>query len=575
MHTIKPTPILKKIFYIGTVVLTLSACGGGDQDRGRVTLFEQNFSGVAVDGHIARAKVFIDSNNNATRDPWESFSFTDDAGYYGYNPNTGKDYCASDATEEEQQYCLSSQSPLGSVVIRVDGGYDRLTGEPFIGQLSRRINALNPADRTQLVITPITTLLTSIEDPTAHENILAALGIEEQDLDIDYLNSRGNREIDGHLLNTALKIHKTITILSDRIDDAYEQMHDTTGMPNDASQALYKNLADTLTLPSTQNLNATSLHNTLTDPNLLIQILDNAESTIRNTYDKYNIDLPLDMGSPNNPQKLNRPASVAAQIPLLVDLLLDDAIDQGQILGYIRALETVVIKSVNESTQDDRTINNAFEFFFNANNTALIEALRVALSDDKADINALVNNDFSGEDFNSIASITNAARIQDNANAFSDLDGKQLLISDLDLGYLPNNLSDIELELYFKAGNDELSGSITACAKYIDGASQDSLGEGNFRGEILNGFWSLLGATKENPQSYSLLLTFDFLGANYQAIMKPAGNTTVNGIEYQQIRFDYNGDIKVWHSEAGLSAQQTIPTNSNECAQRLPSRIGI
>ncbi|WP_053981563.1 hypothetical protein [Marinagarivorans algicola] len=566
---------LKNIFGIGAAILMLSACGGGDQDRGKVSFFEQNFSGVAVDGHIARAKVFIDSNNNATRDPWEDFSFTDDAGYYGYNPNTGTDYCASDATPEEQQYCLSSQSALGNVVIRVDGGYDRLTGEPFVGQLSRRINALNPADRTQLVITPITTLLTSIQDPTNYENILAVLGIEEKDLDIDYLNSRGNNEIDSYLLNTALKIHKTITILSDRIDDTYTQMRETTGMPNDASQALYKNLANTLTLPNSQDISAISLDNILTNPNALLQILDNTEKTIRNTYNKYNIDLPLDMGSPDNPKKFNRPAKIAAQIPPLIDLLLTDVIDQGQILGYIRALEVVVIKSVNESIQDDSTINNAFDFFFNTGNTALIEALRIALSDDKADINALVANDFSGDDFNNIAAITHAARIQDDANAFRDLDGKQLLISDLDLGYLPNNLSDIELELYFKAGDSELSGSIIACAKYIDGASQNSLGEGNFKGEILNGFWSLLGATQEHPKSYSLLLTFDFLGANYQAIMKPAGSTTVNGIEYQKIRFDYDDEIKVWHSKVGLEAQQTIPINSQQCAQRLPSRIGI
>lgn len=561
--------LLKNAIYACTVALSLNACGGGDQDRGQVSSFKQHFSGVAVDGHIARAKVFIDSNNNATRDPWEQFAFTDDEGYYGYNPNTGTDYCATDATDEQKQYCLSVTSQYASVVVRIDGGYDRLTGEPFLGQLSRRINALDIEDRNNLVITPITTLLTSVEEPLERDNILAMLGIEPQDLDIDYLNSRDNNEVDGFLLNTALKIHKTITVLSDRIDDSYEEMHDTTGMPNDATQAVYKSLASALASGDV------SLDDTLTTPANLIQILEDAETNIRAAYYKYNIDLPSDMGSPDNPQKLSRPANIAAQIPQIIDLLLDNAMDQGQVIGNARALEAIIIKAVNEPAQNDNTIDNAFNFFFDDNNDSFIEALRIALSDDKADINSLVNNDFSGDDFDSIQDITNAARIRDDANPFSNLGAKQLRISDLDLGFGPSNLSDIELELYFNSGTDELSGSIIACAKYIDGASEASLGEGNFRGEILNGFWSLLGATQESPESYSLLLTFDFLGANYQAIMKPAGDTTISGVDYQQIRFDYNGDIKIWHSESGLVEQQSLPSNSSDCISRLPSRIGL
>lgn len=560
--------LINSIYACG-IILSLSACGGGKQDKGKASPFIQNFSGVAVDGHIARAKVFIDSNNNATRDPWEVFAFTDNDGYYGYNPNTGTDYCASDATAQQQQYCLSVNSQYKNVVVRIDGGYDKLTGEPFIGQLSRRINAQDAAERNNLVITPITTLLTNIENQTDQENILTNLGIEQKDLNIDYLNSRGNNEVDGFLLNTALKIHKTVTVLSDRIDDNYPQMHETTGMPNDATQAVYTSLANVLAS------DASGLTSILTNPSHLTQILDNAEQSIRTAFDRFNLDLPTDMGSPENPQHFERPANIAAQISPLIDSILDDASNQGQVIGNVRALETVIIKSVNESNQTDTSIQNAINFFLDNNNASLIEALRIALSDDKADVNALVSNDFSGDDFDSVFEITNSARIQDDANAFRDLGGKKLRISDLDLGLPPNNLNDIELELYFNADTDGLSGDIIACAKYIDGASQTSLGEGNFKGEIISGFWSLLGASESKPSSYSLLLTFDFLGANYQAIMKPSGNTTINGVDYQKIRFDYDGEIRVWHSAEGLTEQQTLPVHSVDCANRLPSRIGI
>ena len=554
--------------------IALSACGGsGKQDQGHASTNNNTFSGVAIDGHIARSKVFIDTNNNATRDPWEPYAFTDDEGYYGYNPNTDTNYCASNAEPEQQQYCLKTASSFSNVVIRIDGGYDILTGEPFIGQLSRRIDARIPDDIQNTIISPITTLLTSISDSTESSNVFASLGIEPADLDVDYLNAEGNGEVNSYLLNTAIKIHKTVTVLSDRIDDNYEAMHENTGMPNDASQSIYQSLAASLARPE-QNLDIT-----LTNNEQLINIMDTAEDTIRAIYTQRDVALPADMGSTQAPGKHARAAKLAAQVPPVVNRLLnvlDISMDHGQVLGNARALEAVVIKAINERTENDTYIDNAFSFFLDDNNDSKLESLRLALSDDQADINALATNDFIGSDFETVQDITNAARIRDDANAFSSLDKKQLKISDLDLGFAPSNLNDIELELYFSAGESGLSGSIIACAKYIDGASQTRLGEGNFRGEVLSGFWSLLGATEEKPSSYSLLLTFDFLGANYQAIMKPAGETTISGTNYQQIRFDYDGEIRVWHSQAGFAEQsQSNPQNAKDCEQRLPSRVGL
>ncbi|HEY7772478.1 MAG TPA: hypothetical protein VIC26_04815 [Marinagarivorans sp.] len=548
----------------------LVGCGSGEQDQAQAAILENTFSGVAVDGHIARSKVFIDTNNNATRDPWEPFAFTDDQGYFGYNPNTQTDYCASTATGEQKQYCLTTVSSFANVVLRIDGGYDVLTGEPFIGQLSRRIDARIKSQTQQTVLSPLTTLMTSISDTDMQNAVLTALGISASDLDIDYLNVNGNAEVDPYLLNTALKIHKTVTVLSDRIDDIYEEMRDVTSMPNDASQAVYQSLAERLALPNS------TLDAVLTDRDLLVLVMDSAESAIRTIYQRRDLDLPTDMGSPEQPGKHERGAAIAVQIPPVIDRLLnvfDVAMDRGQVIGNARAIEALVIKAINENGDEDTHISNAIEFFLNDDNSELIEAMRVALSDDFADINALANNDFT---FMTAQDISQAARIDDNTKAFSALNNKTLKISDLDLGFTPRNLKDIELELYFSAGDSGLSGSIMACAKYIDGASETKLGEGNFRGEVLNGYWSLLGATPEKPSSYSLLLTFDFLGANYQAIMKPAGETTISGTQYQKIRFDYDGDIRVWHSQGGFAErEQTLPSTGKECEQRLPSRIGL
>lgn len=551
-----------------TTVMSLTACSGGDQDQGQVSSTQKVFSGVAVDGHIARGKVFIDSNNNGTRDPWEDFAFTDDQGYYSYNPNTDTDYCAASASAEQQQYCLRTSSTTSNTVLRVDGGYDRLTGEPFLGQLSRRINTLSPADQQNLVISPLSSLLSGLNDRQRETTLLTHLGIERSALDIDYLNVDGEAGIDAHLLNTALKVHKIVTVLSDKVDDNYRQMREQPGIPNDASSAVYGSLAEHM-LANNQDLNTVA-----NDASQLISVLDASEARIRRFYEQRDLELPTDVGDSQNPGQFLRTANIASQVPRVVDRLLsvfDTAMDQGQVLGNARALEALIIKAVNEQGTNT-SIDTAFSFFLDSNNDSLIESLRIALSDNQADINALVNHDFN---FDSSEQITAAARIRDDTVAFSELDGKKLRISELDLGFAPNNLKDIELELYFSDGNNALSGSIIACAKYIDGASQTELGEGNFRGEILSGYWSLLGATEAAPSSYSLLLTFDFLGANYQAIMKPAGLTTISSQQYHQIRFDYNGDFKIWHSVEGFAEQGALPTTSKDCAARLPSRVGI
>ena len=153
-HDIKPnsTPAAictpkKTLLSLCLSAALLSACGGTGQDDGSPSSFTQEFSGAVLDGYLARATVFLDSNNNGTRDAWEAFAFTDNNGYYSFNPDSGIDYCADSATAQQQQYCLVSRTGHTNVVVRVDGGYDVLTGEPFLGQLTRCLLYTSPSPR--------------------------------------------------------------------------------------------------------------------------------------------------------------------------------------------------------------------------------------------------------------------------------------------------------------------------------------------------------------------------------------------------------------------------------------------
>ncbi len=125
---------------IAVTAALIAGCGGTGQDEGSPSQQLQEFGGSVIDGYLARASVFLDTNNNGTRDAWEPSAFTDNEGFYSYNPRTDTDYCADTATEQQQQYCLSTAVQYDNVVVRVDGGYDVLTGEPFLGQMTRRVN---------------------------------------------------------------------------------------------------------------------------------------------------------------------------------------------------------------------------------------------------------------------------------------------------------------------------------------------------------------------------------------------------------------------------------------------------
>lgn len=551
------------------VLSGLAGCGGAGQDVGATTFnaaSQQEIKGTALDGYLARAMVFIDYDNNATRDPWEPFAFTDDQGYYTYNPLTDTDYCRVDASSEESVFCLRSDRPVTNNVIRVDGGYDVLTGEPFVGQLSRRVS-LDPAlvETPSIMISPLTTLFTNLESAVDREVLLSNLGISEEELDVDYLNTDGVGGVNYKLLNTAVKIHKVISLLADQVEDTYFDIGEQVGTPNDLSSAVYRELASYL------SLNINDVHSALANSEVLTQLVASAESKAREVYTNRDFILPADNVASD------RVSQSAANLIQVIDQLLPQtgqSTSLEELVGRSRAVESVVIKALNENGGIDASIEAAVNFFTDENNAELIASLVTNLGQSNGDLNTLVSSDYS---FASQEEVDQDSSLPEDVAPFSYVAGKQLRVSDWDLGYAPSNLRDIEVEAYFKGDSWATSGSFDACVKYIEGASSDgSLGEANSKGELVHGYWSLLGAEDNNGESYSLVLTIDFIGATYQTIMKPGVIEEVEGEMRQQIRFDYAGEIRRWHSDEGLVDRiSSLPTSHLDCQQRLPSRVGI
>ena len=67
-------------------VLTLIGCGVTTQDAGTGDSGAGQVSGVAVDGYIALAVVYVDTNTNNKLDVWEARALTDARGYFTYSP---------------------------------------------------------------------------------------------------------------------------------------------------------------------------------------------------------------------------------------------------------------------------------------------------------------------------------------------------------------------------------------------------------------------------------------------------------------------------------------------------------
>lgn len=549
------------------VALAVSSCGGTGQDKGTATAESNAVSGLAIDGYLARALVFIDYDNNKTRDPWEPYAFTDDDGYFSFNQKTNANYCAANASESEKTFCLQTTRTLKDVIIRIDGGYDVMTGEPFYGQLSRRVTDGTPGLESPLIVSPITSLLAEARSESARNAVLAALDLQATDLDEDYLDAEGVG-INHKLLNTALKLHKSVSLISQAIGENYSELGSQVGAMNDASATVYKHLARQLT---SNNRNLDSL---TADPTLIAQMIAAIELEVLDYYDQWEIPAPLQQTETLNAVSLADSASALSQ---LINTLLDAQISDNpdMVMGSIKLIEAMAIKS-SGAAANSSALRSSVNFLLDNQNRTLLNELVASLAESNSDLVNVANLDLTDSALNSREGVRSASQLPPETNAFRNLAGQQMRVSDMDLGSAPNSLRDSEIEFYFHGDEGDTRGSFSACVKYIKDASvSGKLGDANTRGELVSGYWSLLGANRNNGASYSLLLTIKFLGTRYQAILKPAGSSTFNGAQMSGIRFDYGNELRTWYSQEGLEPIQYSPTTAADCAARLPSRIGL
>jgi hypothetical protein len=573
-------------------VALLPGCGGSGQDQGRAAAqpVDASVAGVAVDGYLARAKVFIDTDNNGMRDAWEPSAFTDDDGYFSYNPKTKKDYCAARVDKSEAQFCLKVSRAYTSAVLRIYGGYDVLTQEPFLAQMSRRWDPSGAAKN--YAVTPLTSLMTELS-AADQEKLLKKLDITAEQLNTDYLSSDASAD-GAKLLNMALKLHKSVTVLSDAVVDKYPALGDESGLPSDASSSLYKELAQKI-LQHPGNLDEV-----LNDAVAISDVIKTVEQTVRAAHEQKEIPM---LSAPAFVQSPQSTVQVVSSITNLTNVLMPPVnpnltqIEFSSVQVVSRALEAVVISHVSQPAEQNtgsvtevtgaQQLASYFSIPGNINSDngrALVGCGNLSAFSSYSGVAVFLSG--SGGVVSGLSALSSCGLTAASSSFLRpglQLGGSQLRVSDLDLGQAPNQLKDMEFEIYFHAGSDGLRGDLTACAKYIrKGKSDGTLGKGDNPGELISGNWSLMGVQYDDStvslgvkNILQLVLVFNVAGASYSATMKPVGQETINGVVYEALMFNHLDKNGVWHSKEGVVPAGKIPTSTNECRARLPSRVGL
>lgn len=192
---------------LATIAASLAACGGGGGGSGPFAA-ANTLTGVAVDGYLQGAIVFLDINRNGLADAGEPSTTTDLNG----------------------RYALDYSSVTGSVTglpVVVTGGVDSDTGFAFAGKLSAPIESVSQAQ----VVTPMTTLVEAMvsqglaaDVPTAKQKVANALGLTVDQLATDPVAAIANNP---GIYTTAVTLQRSIQMLASANARTGESSHES------------------------------------------------------------------------------------------------------------------------------------------------------------------------------------------------------------------------------------------------------------------------------------------------------------------------------------------------------------
>jgi hypothetical protein len=271
MLQLKPVPVAITALLS---TLLIGGCAPDAQDNKTTTTniaTGVKLSGTVIDGYLAGAVVYADTNLNNRLNAWEPWAVTDSEGYFSYNPNTGVDYCSS-GNSADQRHCLKGNLPAeGTIRLNFVGGYDLTTSEPFLGTLAVEIDASKLASgltMADLVASPLTTIETLSSSTTSQ--LLNALGLSGKDLRFNFMdmNKLAGDSTLTDLLKRAHQLQKIVEVIAPQIHDALKELKTTLKegeKPSDASRFVYQAIANWLKNNKIADLNKSAIESIIAE----------------------------------------------------------------------------------------------------------------------------------------------------------------------------------------------------------------------------------------------------------------------------------------------------------------------
>jgi len=549
--------MLIKIFLAITLSSLMAGCSVTEQDVGLGS--DPELGGRAVDGYIARAIVFVDSNENGVLEAWESRAYTDSDGYFTYNTLDKVNYCVADTPKSLAIHCLRFPIGIDESLIRVLGGYDITTGEPFKGMMT-----LRASPNTDVSLLNNSSPLTSLLAVMNHDNV-NALAVSMGYADVsplmqDFLQRLGDIEDSEQEKNrreltaVALQAHKMVDVLAHYLEGllSTNKFGDSTGLPEDSTPFVYQAMATVistqLTTDSAFDLNTFFKTNT-SIKSVIEKAAELIESVVKNDDEAVSINLPAD-------DVLNNVANRAGALAEFIQTLfsaskitnIDSLTDKQDIQARLRAIEvvtTLLRKQVNMTSDPmSAEVKSAIDL-------ASDSSYLVHLSSDKVDIQDLAS-DISDKGSSATADVANFGEresMQDRLGLdkpITQIINKSAPVEEaFSLNLSEKNASPTaeEDKVDFKFNTD---GTLTANIKFSGDQSSDfnidttKEKENGDPGEPLPGTWEPINDT-------TMLVNIEVAGVMQPVIVKTASD----GSGY---KFDYGGKLIEWNG-AGAETQ--------------------
>lgn len=630
------TKLSMKMLASVACVSMLLGCSGADEEQDAAlepVNTSATLTGLTMNGYLANALVWVDIRENDTVDGFEPFAYTDNDGYFSYNPITGTDYCASD-DDTLLTYCLQTGVTTGSATIKAAGGIELLTGEAFRAVLTTDVDLATAQsnyeallalgaqpegdtstwqtqlDGIQTKLSPLTSIDHYLPSSTDIVSVLETLGYEipsemsaEDVLKVDYIAGLSqNNEVADDLFSAAVTLSRLVDVLTTNIEEATDTIDFAEeGLPLSSADTVYAALAESLAGQGTSSLTSFKTKNASLD-NIGSNNFPNSVLIIA-AVDKMQDLLAAFSSVQDELEQIAENDNISVQMEHISDIGVnyfnenqgdDDTATDWLGFNQVIILPTLSDPIVFDSSSDADALNTLTEFLSDPTNRVveLLINVQEEANDEQTEETVLSTNVDLLELVDELLEIaeqpTGADDLADEdveieVSELAEVetqDGSSFWVHQrLSLSGTQDNNEQGQVIAYFDGEDNAESGALVMCVAY----QNDSDPSENISAQRFEGTWAVIGGSSQNRLSVvaegftvQMKVLGETLGADIDADQQIDSIPRLANEMYGKFGFTLNEDSATWHSDDasisqsyGLLFDVDVPANDSECASTL------